>query len=61
MKNNIPVIRMSSSKKGWEVWFNDRLYKRFNTIEEAGEETVSINGHLKFLSDLMSPEKNKTN
>ena len=61
MKKNVPVIRMSPSKKGWEVWFNDRLHKRFTTIEEAGKETVSISGAIKLLSDLMSPEENKRN
>jgi hypothetical protein len=52
---------MSPSKRGWEVWFNDRLHKRFATIEEAGKETVSISGAVKLLSDLMSPEENKRN
>lgn len=62
MKKNVPVIRMSPSKKGWEVWFNDRLHKRFATIEEAGKETVSISGAIKLLSDLKSsPEENKRN
>jgi ribosomal protein S10 len=61
MKKNVPVIRMSPSKRGWEVWFNDRLHKRFLTIEEAGKETVSISGAIKLISDLMSPEENKRN
>lgn len=59
MKKNIPVIKMSPSKRGWEVWFNDRLHKKFSTIEEAGKETVSISGAVKLFSDIMSPEKNK--
>lgn len=50
---------MSPSKRGWEVWFNDRLHKKFSTIEEAGKETVSISGAVKLFSDIMSPEKNK--
>ena len=61
MKKNVPVIRMSPSKKGWEVWFNDRLHKRFSSIEEAGKETVSISGAVKLLSDLIKPEENKRN
>lgn len=59
MKKNVPVIKMSPSKRGWEVWFNDRLHKRFLTIEEAGKETVSISGAVKLISDLMSNENKK--
>jgi hypothetical protein len=44
-----------------QVWFNEKLHKRFATIEEAGKETVSISGAVKLLSDLMSPEENKRN
>jgi len=59
MKKNVPVIKMSPSKRGWEVWFNDRLHKRFATIEEAGKETVSISGAIQLISDLMNTEENK--
>ena len=59
MKKNVPVIKMSPSKRGWEVWFNDKLHKRFATIEEAGKETVSISGAVKLISDLMSNENKK--
>jgi hypothetical protein len=59
MKKNVPVIKMSPSKRGWEVWFNDILHKRFTTIEEAGKETVSISGAVKLISDLMSNENKK--
>jgi len=61
MKKNVPVIKMSPSKRGWEVWFNDRLHKRFATIEEAGKETVSISGAIQLISDLMNTEENKRN
>jgi len=59
MKKNVPVIKMSPSKRGWEVWFNERLHKRFATIEEAGKETVSISGAIQLISDLMSNENKK--
>jgi hypothetical protein len=60
MKKNVPVIKMSQSKRGWEVWFNGNFHKRFATIEEAGKETVSISGAIKLLSDLTNSNSEET-
>jgi len=59
MKKNVPETKILPSKRGWELWFNDRLLKVFKTDKEAMEEDVSIKGHFKLFSDIVSPEKNK--
>ena len=58
----IPEIKLSSSKRSYEVWFKDSkgedvLHKKGLTLDQANREIISVNGHTRLLNDLLKKVK----
>lgn len=58
----VPEIRLASSKKNYEVWYQNPkgecvLHKKGLTLDEANKETISVMGHTRLWNDIFNKEK----